>query len=71
MTAILAYWRAALAGAAIAALGAALWLAYDAGRDSVRAEQDAATLDAMRDRKAINEQTEALDDEDLVDRLAR
>ena len=67
MTAILAAiawsrtnWRLALTGLGAVALLVAAWWLFDAGRASMKTEQDRASLQNLRDRSTIDDDAKSL-----------
>ncbi|WP_029061760.1 hypothetical protein [Labrenzia sp. DG1229] len=65
-------WKAKLAGAGIlaVALGAALLKAFLAGKSAARAAAEKANLKAMRKRKEVNDEVEAMGHADLDKRFS-
>lgn len=65
-------WKAKLAalGVAVAAFGAVLLKAYLAGKSAARTAADKASLKAMRRRKEINDEVEAMGHADVDKRFA-
>ncbi|MBO6895227.1 MAG: hypothetical protein JJ866_25050 [Roseibium sp.] len=65
-------WKAKLAalGVVVAAFGAVLLKAYLAGRAAARTAADKASLKAMRRRKEINDEVEAMGHADVDKRFA-